>query len=135
MASDGTRKIVYSLHGDEGAGGSVETVLIPMSSRAGQTMRYTACVSSQVRLTCMHAWPAVLLPACSAECCATRCTSCGCTTAATEQRAVACQAAWLAAEPRAAGARSAWASLAHMGITSTQPLSWRPLSVDLCHGG
>lgn len=50
VASDGTRKIVYSLHGDEGASGTVETVLIPMTNKAGQNMRYTACVSSQVWL-------------------------------------------------------------------------------------
>lgn len=55
VASDGTRKIVYSLHGEEGASGTVETVLIPMTNKAGQNMRYTACVSSQVWLMCISA--------------------------------------------------------------------------------
>jgi hypothetical protein len=56
-ASDGTRKIVYSLHGDEGASGTVETVLIPMTNRQGTSMRYTACLSSQAGSGCwLAAW-------------------------------------------------------------------------------
>lgn len=56
-ARDGTRKLVFALVGDwEGgdgpagsARGTVETVLIPMTNRQGQNLRYTACLSTQVR--------------------------------------------------------------------------------------
>ncbi|KAG2436286.1 hypothetical protein HXX76_006597 [Chlamydomonas incerta] len=55
-ARDGTRKLVFALVGDwEGgdgpagsARGTVETVLIPMTNRQGQNLRYTACLSTQV---------------------------------------------------------------------------------------
>ncbi|KAF8055722.1 rlmN [Scenedesmus sp. PABB004] len=45
-ARDGTHKLVFALHG--APGGSVETVLIPMTNRDGSQPRYTACLSSQV---------------------------------------------------------------------------------------
>jgi adenine C2-methylase RlmN of 23S rRNA A2503 and tRNA A37 len=52
-ARDGTHKLVFALKpadsGDGVAGsGTVETVLIPMTSRSGAAPRYTACVSTQV---------------------------------------------------------------------------------------
>ncbi len=53
-ARDGTRKLVFSLLGGEQGGpvgstrGTVETVLIPMTNRSGQNLRYTACLSTQV---------------------------------------------------------------------------------------
>lgn len=47
-SSDGTRKLVFSLVGGEAAGGSVETVLIPVVRQQGLRDRLTICVSSQV---------------------------------------------------------------------------------------
>ncbi|GLC46808.1 hypothetical protein PLESTB_001801100 [Pleodorina starrii] len=53
-ARDGTRKLVFALLGGEAGGpatatrGTVETVLIPMTNRSGQNLRYTACLSTQV---------------------------------------------------------------------------------------
>lgn len=50
-APDGTHKLVFALHGGGGngaGGGSVETVLIPMTNKDGSQPRYTACVSTQV---------------------------------------------------------------------------------------
>ncbi|GIL77975.1 hypothetical protein Vretimale_7376 [Volvox reticuliferus] len=53
-ARDGTRKLVFALlegeHGSPAGGthGTVETVLIPMTNRSGQNLRYTACLSTQV---------------------------------------------------------------------------------------
>ncbi|KXZ48715.1 hypothetical protein GPECTOR_26g618 [Gonium pectorale] len=68
-ARDGTRKLVFALvsgEGEEDAGepqtaregapggpplatrGTVETVLIPMTNRQGEKLRYTACLSTQV---------------------------------------------------------------------------------------
>jgi adenine C2-methylase RlmN of 23S rRNA A2503 and tRNA A37 len=48
-AADGTRKLVFRLTCGEGAGGSVETVLIPVVREQGKKPRVTVCVSSQVR--------------------------------------------------------------------------------------
>jgi hypothetical protein len=47
-AADGTRKLVFRLTCGEGAGGSVETVLIPVVREQGKKPRVTVCVSSQV---------------------------------------------------------------------------------------
>lgn len=47
-ASDGTRKLVFRLTTGPGAGGQVETVLIPIVREAGTKERVTLCVSSQV---------------------------------------------------------------------------------------
>ncbi|GIL50442.1 hypothetical protein Vafri_6565 [Volvox africanus] len=47
-AADGTRKLVFTLMGGEAAGGSVETVLIPITRQQGLRDRLTICVSSQV---------------------------------------------------------------------------------------
>jgi adenine C2-methylase RlmN of 23S rRNA A2503 and tRNA A37 len=47
-AADGTRKLVFELTGGEAAGGSVETVLIPVIRQRGLRDRLTICVSSQV---------------------------------------------------------------------------------------
>ncbi|GLI63461.1 hypothetical protein VaNZ11_006434 [Volvox africanus] len=53
-ARDGTRKLVFALLGGEQGGrargthGTVETVLIPMTNRSGENLRYTACLSTQV---------------------------------------------------------------------------------------
>ncbi|KIY97054.1 ribosomal RNA large subunit methyltransferase N [Monoraphidium neglectum] len=48
-APDGTHKLVFTLHGGDGAAsGNVETVLIPMTNRDGTQPRYTACLSTQV---------------------------------------------------------------------------------------
>ncbi|KAG2435216.1 hypothetical protein HXX76_007299 [Chlamydomonas incerta] len=47
-ASDGTRKLVFTLVGGEAAGGNVETVLIPVVRQQGLRDRLTICVSSQV---------------------------------------------------------------------------------------
>ncbi|KAL4549249.1 hypothetical protein Ndes2526B_g04280 [Nannochloris sp. 'desiccata'] len=48
VASDGTRKIIFKLTAGSGAGGQVETVLIPIVREAGTKQRVTLCVSSQV---------------------------------------------------------------------------------------
>jgi 23S rRNA (adenine2503-C2)-methyltransferase len=48
VAFDGTRKIVFKLTAGSGAGGQVETVLIPIVREAGTKQRVTLCVSSQV---------------------------------------------------------------------------------------
>lgn len=47
-AKDGTRKLVFKLTCGEGAGGTVETVLIPVVREQGKKPRITVCVSSQV---------------------------------------------------------------------------------------
>lgn len=47
-AADGTRKLVFKLTAGPGAGGQVETVLIPIVREAGAKARTTLCVSSQV---------------------------------------------------------------------------------------
>eukprot|EP00879_Flechtneria_rotunda_P025151 GHRR01026711.1.p1 GENE.GHRR01026711.1~~GHRR01026711.1.p1 ORF type:complete len:249 (+),score=100.20 GHRR01026711.1:880-1626(+) len=48
-ARDGTHKLVFSIDTAGGtAAGGVETVLIPMRSKYGSQLRYTACLSSQV---------------------------------------------------------------------------------------
>lgn len=47
-AADGTRKIVFRLTAGPGAGGQVETVIIPIVREAGSKARVTLCVSSQV---------------------------------------------------------------------------------------
>ncbi|KAF6259257.1 hypothetical protein COO60DRAFT_1270164 [Scenedesmus sp. NREL 46B-D3] len=47
-AKDGTTKLVFKLTEGEGAGGSVEAVLIPMLHRRGARKHVTLCVSSQV---------------------------------------------------------------------------------------
>lgn len=47
-AKDGTTKLVFKLTEGEGAGGSVEAVLIPMTHRRGSRKHITLCVSSQV---------------------------------------------------------------------------------------
>ncbi|EFJ41566.1 hypothetical protein VOLCADRAFT_42666, partial [Volvox carteri f. nagariensis] len=47
-AADGTRKLVFTLTEGEAAGGSVETVLIPIVRQQGLRDRLTICVSSQV---------------------------------------------------------------------------------------
>lgn len=47
-AADGTRKLVFSLTSGPGAGGQVETVLIPIVRETGSKARITLCVSSQV---------------------------------------------------------------------------------------
>ncbi|GLI60883.1 hypothetical protein VaNZ11_003103 [Volvox africanus] len=47
-AADGTRKLIFTLTGGEAAGGSVETVLIPITRQQGLRDRLTICVSSQV---------------------------------------------------------------------------------------
>lgn len=53
-ARDGTTKLVFALNGEEGsATGSVETVLIPMPVKQGGTLRYTACLSTQVWNACV----------------------------------------------------------------------------------
>lgn len=48
IASDGTRKLVLRLTAGPGAGGEVETVIIPIVREAGSKERITLCVSSQV---------------------------------------------------------------------------------------
>lgn len=47
-AADGTRKLVFTLTEGEAAGGSIETVLIPIIRQQGLRDRLTICVSSQV---------------------------------------------------------------------------------------
>eukprot|EP00798_Chlamydomonas_sp_ICE-L_P014122 gene14122-20076_t len=47
-SSDGTRKLVFKLTHGEGAGSTIETVLIPVVRESGSRNRITLCVSSQV---------------------------------------------------------------------------------------
>jgi hypothetical protein len=57
-AADGTRKLVFRLTSGPGAGGQVETVVIPIVREAGTKRRVTLCVSSQVGCAqgCTFCW-------------------------------------------------------------------------------
>lgn len=44
---DGTRKLIFKLTAGEAAGGTIETVLIPIERSKGQRARITLCVSTQ----------------------------------------------------------------------------------------